>query len=106
MKIAIIDCGTNTFHLLLAHSLNHKINIIHKERRFVYLGEGGGKVILPTAKIRAIAALTRFKTIIDDYGVKNIQAFGTAMFRNAENAEDFVEEVKKSMRHLHHHNIR
>jgi exopolyphosphatase/guanosine-5'-triphosphate,3'-diphosphate pyrophosphatase len=40
-KIAIIDLGTNTFHLLLAQSHEGQYKILHQERVPVKIGLGG-----------------------------------------------------------------
>ena len=41
-KVAVIDLGTNTFHLLIAQPNSKEgFEIVYKERRFVKLAAGG-----------------------------------------------------------------
>lgn len=41
MKVAIIDLGTNTFHLLIAEQKKGKIKILYQTKIAVKLGENG-----------------------------------------------------------------
>ena len=59
---AIIDLGTNTFHLLIA-SLENDESIVHDKLQIaVKLGEGGinQKIIAPEAYQRGLDALEKF----------------------------------------------
>lgn len=98
-KIAIIDCGTNTFHLLLINLEDNSYSTILKEKTVVKIGEGGinEKRITNEAWGRALKALTDFKLKIDLYQVSQVYAFATSAFRNAANGPDLKEEVKKSI---------
>lgn len=96
MKVAIIDMGTNTFHLLLAKVNGDSHEIIHRERKAVKVGEKGinqGE-INPEAWDRAIKALLEFKETIVDAGVDKIYATATSAIRSAANGEALVEEIK------------
>ena len=90
-KIAIIDCGTNTFHLMIisVEGSNHSI-----ETKFKYpvkIGEGGieNKVITEEAQECALNALIFFKEQIDDYKANTVKATATSAFRNAVNGIEF-----------------
>lgn len=95
-KLAIIDLGTNTFHLLLAHEINGMMTVVHRERLAVKIGMGGinQKTILPEAIDRAILAIQSFKNTIDHHGITEIYAFGTSALRNANNATEVVNSIK------------
>jgi exopolyphosphatase/guanosine-5'-triphosphate,3'-diphosphate pyrophosphatase len=95
-KLAIIDLGTNTFHLLIAEYDNGRYAITHRERIAVKIGLGGinQNVIQEKGIERAVNALKNFKAIIDQYSVSKIFAFGTSALRNAHNANDVVEKIK------------
>ncbi len=95
---AVIDLGTNTFHLLLAKVVgNNEVEEVFKLQIPVKLGEGGinNKTITPAAFIRGIDALLQFKSIITEYGTSKVFAFATSAIRGAENGDEFVAEVKK-----------
>ncbi len=96
-RIAIIDCGTNTFHLLIVEQSNDVLNTIHVEQRAVKIGRGGinQHMINEAAQHRALEALKGFKQKIIDSNVQNIFAFATSAFRNASNGLDLHARIKK-----------
>jgi len=96
-RVAALDLGTNTFHLLIAEVNSGKINKIIEEQRHVKLGEGGINkgFIAEVAYKRGIDALEYFKSVMDKFPVDAIKASGTAALRSAKNGVDFIEEAKK-----------
>ncbi|HEU5289207.1 MAG TPA: exopolyphosphatase [Cyclobacteriaceae bacterium] len=97
-KLAIIDLGTNTFHLLIARSGNSGHEILERERSAVKIGVGGinQDIIQEEAIERAVKALHAFKVITDKHSipVSKIFAFGTSALRNAKNSNDVVQRIK------------
>lgn len=92
---AVIDLGTNTFHLLIAEvDTSGTIKVVERKREFVKLGEGGVAQIIPAAFQRGMDTLKQFKTILDQYEVQALLAFGTAALRTASNGQDFIQQVK------------
>ncbi|MHA4894793.1 Ppx/GppA phosphatase family protein [Pedobacter sp. PWIIR3] len=91
MKAAIIDLGTNTFHLIIAETTHG--DILYKVNLPVKLGEGriNENIIIPEAFKRGIDALKSFKEQIDIHGVSTIKAIATSAVRSASNGADFVE---------------
>lgn len=94
--LAVIDCGTNTFNLLIV-KLNNK-NFYTKEfstRIAVKLGEGGINkgYISETAYARGQQALIEFKKNLDNYKVDSVLGYGTSALRDASNGKEFVNEV-------------
>ena len=97
MNIAIIDCGTNTFHLLIvATRQHHQFEIIFKKNIAVKLGEDGitSKVISPGPFSRGMSALRFFKKEFEKHNVKKTVAFATAAIRNAKNGQEFIKQAK------------
>jgi exopolyphosphatase/guanosine-5'-triphosphate,3'-diphosphate pyrophosphatase len=96
-KFAIIDLGTNTFHLLIAEFLNGEYAITHRDRAAVKIGLGGiNRNIIPEeGAARALEALRKFRAIIDQYGIAKIYAFGTSAFRNAQNREAVINRIRQ-----------
>ncbi|MCX6188698.1 MAG: exopolyphosphatase [Bacteroidetes bacterium] len=95
---AVIDLGTNTFHLLLAKVIgNNEVEEVYKLQIPVKLGEGGinNRTITPAAFDRGIKALVEFKSIITAYDTSKVFAFATSAIRGADNGLAFVEEVRK-----------
>ena len=94
-RIAIIDLGTNTFHLLIAELNNGLENDLIKLKVPVKLGQGGISrgTIAPDAYARALATLAGFKEETDKYAVKTVRAVATSAVRNAKNGQKLVDEI-------------
>jgi len=94
-RIAIIDMGTNTFHLLIAEVDSSGSNIIYRDHEPVKIGMAGINegVITDGARQRAIAAMRRFRKAVDDHQARRVLAFGTSAFRNARNASALTTEI-------------
>jgi len=98
MKYAVIDLGTNTFHLLIIDSSSKSLsNEIYRERIFVKLAENGIRTIGKNAYQRGLQALKHFHKIILEHQVEKVKAFGTAALRTASNGKDFVQEVQSKI---------
>jgi exopolyphosphatase/guanosine-5'-triphosphate,3'-diphosphate pyrophosphatase len=94
-KIAIIDMGTNTFHLLIAEQEDKSFNIVFRDRLAVKIGMGGinDGIITETGIHRALLAMQSFKNTMDQYGVSQAFAFGTSAMRNARNSAEVIERI-------------
>ncbi len=95
-KKAVIDIGTNTFHLLIAEiDENNRIKIIHKNTIPVKLGEGGVNkgYIADAAYQRGIAALVTYRKELNEHGLSSVKATATAAVRDASNGEAFIAEA-------------
>lgn len=94
--LAIIDLGTNTFHLLIAEKAENQYRIIHREKQAVKLGMGGinQNRITNEALGRAVQTISAFKTKTNKLGMPTIFAFGTSALRNADNQQKVLEKIK------------
>ncbi len=94
-KLAVIDCGTNTFHLLIAELSSTSYNILYKKQFPVKLGQGGinKKIIHPDAFKRGVEALKYFSQKIKELNVNYLQAFATSATRSANNGIEFENAV-------------
>ena len=98
--IAVIDLGTNTFHILIAEVLDgNEYRIVHRLRIPVMIGKGGINrgTITEEGQQRALAALRQFAELIKEYNVVRVRATATSAFRNARNGEDLVERIKEEV---------
>ncbi len=106
-SFAVIDLGTNTFHLLIIKNKNESIGrqsfnmadyeILHKERIYVKLAEEGIETIANAPFTRAVNALEYFGEIIKKHNVQYIRAFGTAAMRTASNGKLLIQKVKEEI---------
>ncbi|QNK63041.1 exopolyphosphatase [Pedobacter sp. PAMC26386] len=92
MKAAVIDMGTNTFHLIIANLSPSGVEVIYKTDLPVQLGQGrlNENIIIPEAFERGIQALQGFKATIDSHQVQVVRATATSAVRSAANGTDFV----------------
>jgi exopolyphosphatase / guanosine-5'-triphosphate,3'-diphosphate pyrophosphatase len=96
MRIGIVDCGTNTFNLLVADAAREGWNVVFQSKLPVKLGAGGfsRNEIMPSRFIRGLDALNCHKQNIDNFECKKVFAFATSAIREATNGKDFVQRVK------------
>ncbi len=95
-RFAILDIGTNTFHLLIVEKKqDSSFDTLYKTEQFVKLGEESINHIGDAAFQRGISLLKTYKQKIDEFGVHDVFASGTAAIRRAYNSEKFIDEVKK-----------
>jgi exopolyphosphatase/guanosine-5'-triphosphate,3'-diphosphate pyrophosphatase len=97
-RIAIIDLGTNTFHLLIATHENGKTEILHRERQAVKIGMGGINhgLITEEATQRALACLKSFKEVMAKWQVSRARAIGTSALRQARNGPEIIEKIRSA----------
>jgi len=99
-QVAIIDMGTNTFHLMLATINQTGFKIKSREKVPVKIGMGGINqgYITDEGIERAIAAMKGFGKTIHDAGIETALAFGTSALRNARNGEQAIQDYKRAAR--------
>lgn len=94
--IAVMDLGTNTFHLLIAEGNSSNPNILYQTTNPVKLGEGGINkgLILPAAYERGVKAMQQFSEEIAKHDIEQVKAIATSALRSAGNGQQFIDEVK------------
>ena len=96
MKKAVIDLGTNTFHLLIVEDGgNGHLKEIYRKRIFIQLAEESITHIGTGAFERGLTAMREYREALDKHGVTDVRAFGTAALRRAENSAAFRAAIKK-----------
>lgn len=94
--IAIIDIGTNTFHLLIVDPTAPNLyQPIHRQKVYVRLAEGKQDHIIPAAYQRAIEAMLVFSDVMAQYPLQQVYALATEGVRRATNGGELIEEVKQ-----------
>ncbi len=98
MQVAIIDLGTNTFHLLIAKIKDNGVfETTHRLRKYVYIGEEGVKALGEKPLKRAYETLAEYKLLMEKFEVEKVVAFGTAALRTASNGQAFIDKVQKEI---------
>lgn len=100
MRAAIIDLGTNTFHLLIADIVECSAPVlVYQETVPVKLGEGGisAGYISRAAVERGTQALKNFKARITQYQPDEIRSAATSAIRTSSNGKDFIERISREI---------
>lgn len=101
MKVAAIDIGSNSVHLVVSRLYGPGVReILDREREMLRLGEStfrdGG---VPPAELdRAIAVLKRYRAIAEAHGVQAVLAVATSAVRDARNRAEFLDRAEKEAR--------
>ena len=99
MRLAAIDIGTNSIHMIVVKVRpDLSFEIIDREKDMVRLGAGGldGRSITPTAMAAALQTLAKFKRLAESHQVDEIIAAATSATREADNGGDFISEVGRA----------
>jgi exopolyphosphatase/guanosine-5'-triphosphate,3'-diphosphate pyrophosphatase len=100
MKIAAIDIGSNSIHLVVMRAtLGQHLEIIDREKDMARLGAGtlrNHRLSKETVE-RAIGALKRFKQVADSIGADVVLTTATAAVREADNADEFIETARREV---------
>jgi exopolyphosphatase/guanosine-5'-triphosphate,3'-diphosphate pyrophosphatase len=96
MTLAIIDLGTNTFHLRIVRVLpDASYEDIFRQSRFIKLASEGIETIGVEPFQRGIDCLTDYAQVLAQHQVDKIKAIGTAALRTASNGAAFIQTVKE-----------
>ncbi len=95
MRIAIIDCGTNTFNLLVADADRNGWNAIFQNKLAVKLGAGGfqQRHIIPSRFYRGMDAFYCHQQNILNFSCNKVFAFATSAIREADNGAEFAKRA-------------
>lgn len=95
--IAVMDLGTNTFHLMIASVANGTFTEIARDHEAVKLGEGGINkgFIQQSAFDRGVKTMERFSDQIKQHHIQKVQAIATSALRSASNGQQFIDTVKE-----------
>src|SRR5918994_7605616 len=98
MRIAAIDIGTNSIHMIVVQVRpDLSFEVIDREKDMVRLGAGGldGRSMTPTAIAAGIQTMAKFRRLADSHKVDEIVATATSATREAGNGGDFIAQVDR-----------
>lgn len=95
MRVAAIDCGTNSIRLLIADVQGSSVRDVTRVMTVVRLGEGVDVTgrLSPTALARTWDAVADYAAQIAAAGVQRVRMVATSASRDAANADEFVAGV-------------
>ena len=99
MRVAAIDCGTNSIRLLIADIDGSNFREITRQMEVVRLGQGVDKTgaFHPDAIARTLAAVDLYAAEIAKRGVEKIRFCATSATRDATNRALFIDGVKERL---------
>lgn len=103
MRVAAIDCGTNSIRLLIADITERdghpELRDIVREMRVVRLGQGVDATgwLAEAALERTFAAVEEYAALIKQHDVESIRFVATSATRDAGNREVFREGIKQRL---------
>ena len=91
MRVAAIDCGTNSIRLLIADLTQNQLIDVSRRMEIVRLGEGVDRTgrLAPAAIDRTRRALIGYAAEIAELGITDVRMVATSATRDATNAADF-----------------
>jgi len=99
MRVAAIDCGTNSIRLLIADIDGSNFREVVRDMEIVRLGQGVDQTgqFHPDAIARTLAAVDKFAAEIAKRGVEKIRFCATSATRDATNRHLFVDGVRQRL---------
>src|SRR5512147_2414925 len=96
MRIAAIDIGTNSIHMIVVRVRpDLSFEVIDREKEMVRLGASGldGRSLTGESVEAALQVLSKFKRLAESHRVDEIIAAATSATREAENGGEFLKTV-------------
>ena len=92
---AVIDLGSNSFHMLITRLVADSVQVVDKVKRKVRLASGlNSKNVLDDAAIaRGLECLSFFAERLQDIPPENVRIVATATLRLASNRNDFLKQA-------------
>lgn len=96
MRVAAVDCGTNSIRLLVADLDGDSKTDVHREMRVVRLGQGVDRTgeLAPEALERTRVALVDYAARCEQLGVERTRMVATSATRDARNRDAFHDMVR------------
>ena len=96
MRVAAIDCGTNSIRLLIADLVDGKLIDVVRTMVIVRLGEGVDKTgeFSQAALQRTFAALDSYAELIKEHKPERVRFVATSASRDVSNRAEFVAGIK------------
>ncbi|WP_447975555.1 Ppx/GppA phosphatase family protein [Nitrospira sp. Kam-Ns4a] len=95
-KLAVLDIGTNSIHLVLAEvAPDFSYKILDRFKDMTRLGDGAFRAhrLSEAAMARAIEVIRTLARLAHNKGYERIEAVATSAVREAENGGEFIEAV-------------
>jgi exopolyphosphatase/guanosine-5'-triphosphate,3'-diphosphate pyrophosphatase len=101
ISLASVDLGSNSFHMVIARTIDHELRILDRIRDPVRLAAGldaEGR-LTEEAQRRALACLERFGERLREIPTSHVRVVGTNTLRRARNAREFQGRAEEALGH-------
>src|SRR5215468_10787671 len=98
MRIAALDLGSNSFHLLVADvHIDGTFTMVAREKEMLRLGDDVARHgrIPPATMERAVAAVRRLERLAEAMGAREVIAKATSAIRSAANGSELVDRIEE-----------
>jgi exopolyphosphatase/guanosine-5'-triphosphate,3'-diphosphate pyrophosphatase len=97
VRVAGIDCGTNSVRLLVADLAGGELRDVAREMRIVRLGQDVDRTgrLAPESLARTRTALLEYAELIAGHGARRVRMVATSATRDARNREAFTAMVRE-----------
>ncbi|QOR37541.1 Ppx/GppA family phosphatase [Billgrantia diversa] len=95
-RLAAIDLGSNSFHLLVAHYRDDRLEVVARLGEKVQLAAGldAANHLDEASMQRAMACLSRFAPLLEGVVAERLRVVGTSALRTARNRQTFIERAE------------
>ena len=100
VRVAAIDCGSNSTRLLISNVENGRLDNLLKQHEVTKLSENLIKTnrIADDSKKRFFKVLRKYLKIIEKNNVEEVLCIGTAALRNSRNSDEIIDDVKSKFK--------
>lgn len=97
LKVAALDIGSNSFHLVVARIVAGSVQILHRVKQKVRLADGLGLdgSLSQEAQQRGLDTLATIAESLQDFAPESVRVVATHTLRKAHNAKEFLQAAKK-----------
>ena len=98
---AVIDLGSNSFHMLITRQLADSVQVVDKVKRKVRLAAGldSNNILSESVIAKGLECLSFFAERLQDIPSENIRIVATATLRLAQNRAEFFTPAEKILAH-------
>ena len=96
-RVGVVDIGSNSVRLVVFDGAARSPAYFYNEKIMCALGAGMSDTgtLNPEGRVRAVAALKRFRLLADSMGLPSLTLVATAAVREASDGQDFRDEVER-----------
>ena len=97
LKVAALDIGSNSFHLVVARIVAGSVQILHRIKQKVRLADGlnADGYLSDEAQQRGLDTLAIIAESLQDLAPESVRVVATHTLRKATNAKDFLQAAKE-----------